>query len=208
MTGKIAGAAVADRDRRVGTVAGLHHERRHRLADNGAPAHDNNVRASRFDSIVHEHALYARRCTGREPVRMSDEQLADIHRMEPVHVLQRIDVPDHRVGIDVLWQRHLHENTVHRAVRVELLHEREQLRLRGARGQPNGLAGHARFTRRLLLRANIDRAPRVVANEHHGEPGCHAGFLEREDVRGDVRADELRQRDAVDQLRAGARGRN
>ena len=137
---------------------------------------------------------------------MSDQQLADVHRVESVDVLLRKDVIDNRVGIDLLRQRHLHEDAMYGIVGVEPLDEREELGLGGRRRQPDRLPRHAGLARRLLLAADVDRARRIVADQHHGEAGHDTPLAQRGDVGGDFRPNLLRQKRAVHQ--SGALRRN
>ena len=48
--------------------------------------------------------------------------------MKAVHVLGRIDAPDHGVWIDLLRQRHLDEDAMNAAIGVESIHDGQQLR--------------------------------------------------------------------------------
>ncbi len=73
--------------------------------------------------------------------------------------------------VDVIGQRHLHQDAVDRGIGIQPLDEAQELGLRGGVGQvvahrhePALLAGHA-------LVAHVDVRGRVVADEHHGEPG-------------------------------------
>ena len=59
--------------------------------------------------------------------------------MEPVHVLVRRDGVRHALLVDLPRERELHEDPVDRVVRVELVDEREDVRLRGVLGQPDVL---------------------------------------------------------------------
>jgi hypothetical protein len=108
---------------------------------------------------------------GSEAIGVPDEHLAHVHGMKAVHILVGRDVADHHVGIDVRRQRHLHEDAMHRVVRVEPLDEREQLGLRGGAGRrivsPCMPACRANFS---LLR-HVHGAGRIVAHQHHVRPG-------------------------------------
>ena len=56
-------------------------------------------------------------------------QPADIDRVEAVHVLGRVDRLDHRAGADLLGQRQLHQDAVHRRVGIEPRDHRQQFGL-------------------------------------------------------------------------------
>ena len=133
---------------------------------------------------------------------MADQQLAHILRMETIDILLRTNVPDDRVGIDVLGQRHLHEDAVHRGVTIQLLNERQQRRLGRISRQTNRSTRHARFARGLLLGAHVGRTGTIVANEDHCEPGHDTTFTQRGHVARHIRPDVGRDRLAVDQFSA------
>ena len=133
---------------------------------------------------------------------MTDQQLAHILRMEAIDILLRTNVPDDRVGIDVLGQRHLHENAVHRRVTIQLLDERQQRRLCRIGRQTNRATGHARFARRPLLGAHIGRTGDIVAHEDHRETGHDTTFTQRGHIARHIRPHVGRDRLAVDQFSA------
>ncbi len=120
--------------------------------------------------------------------------------MKAVHVLPRIDAPDDGVGVDLLGERHLHENAVDRGIGVELVHVREQLVLGRGGGQANRQAVHPRLLRGLPLAAHVHRARRVLAHEHDGESRTHAARDERRRVARHFGADVARDGRAVDEL--------
>ena len=103
---------------------------------------------------------------GAKPSFSPIEQLADVHRMEAVDVLVGTNAANDRVRIDLLRQRHLHEDSVNRRIVVQLVDDREQLVLRDRRRPTNRLAVHAELDARALLGADVDRARRIVADEH------------------------------------------
>ena len=62
---------------------------------------------------------------------LAEHDLADIHRVERVHVLDGIDRLDHRLVIKVLRKRQLYQDTVDILLPVEGSDEIEKLLLRG-----------------------------------------------------------------------------
>ncbi len=96
-------------------------ERSHRLADNVAPADDNAVLSRRIDARRAEELPNPGGRAGDESIPLPDEHLADVHRMEAVHILGGMDAPHHRVGIDLPGQRHLHEDAVDLRIGVQLI---------------------------------------------------------------------------------------
>jgi hypothetical protein len=133
---------------------------------------------------------------------VSDEQLADVLRMESVDILFRKNVADDRVGIDVPRQRHLHENAVHRGIRVEPLDQGKQFTLCRRCRKPDGVPGHPSGLRRLLLGADVRRARPVVADEHDGQAGHDAPRRQRGHVARDLVADGPGDGFAVDEFSA------
>ena len=71
---------------------------------------------------------------GRNAGRVADHELANVHRIEAVHVLGGIDPIEHPAGVDLLGQRQLDQDTMHRGIGVQPVD----------RGQQFGLAGFDR----------------------------------------------------------------
>jgi hypothetical protein len=74
----------------------------------------------------------ARRRARLEERVLPEQQLADVDRVKAVDVLAVIDRAENLVLVEVLRQRRLHEDAVHRGIGVELRDEREQLGLRSS----------------------------------------------------------------------------
>ena len=89
--------------------------------------------------------------------------------MQAVDVLGGIDGVDDGFGMDRFRQRQLHENAVHRGIRVELCDQRQQIGLRDIGRQPVLERRHAGGLGLLVLAADIDFAGGVVADQHHRE---------------------------------------
>ena len=96
---------------------------------------------------------------------------ARIHDMEPVHILIWVDGIDNLVGIDLGWQRQLHQNAMHGWILVELVYQRQQFSLQCRGRQAMLEAFHARFNRLLVLVAHIDLTGRIFPHQHHGQAG-------------------------------------
>ena len=107
-------------------------------------------------------ARHERRQPGREP--------AGIHRMEAVDVLAGLDRLDHPRRVDLRWERQLDEDSVDALVGVEVGRPAAAARpRRSCRGKVVREARHAGFGRRPVLRADINGAGRVLADQHGGE---------------------------------------
>ena len=103
---------------------------------------------------------------------LPDGEPPDIQRVEPVHVLGRIDRLEHGLGADLRRQRKLHQDAVDRRVGVEPADLCQQRRLGGVRGQADGADGDAGLVGGAVLGAHIDSAGGIVADQHHGQAGA------------------------------------
>ena len=127
---------------------------------------------------------------------------AGVHDMEAVDVLGRIDGRDHLGGVDLPGQRQLNEDSINVGIGVQLADELEQLVLGDGRRQIVREAGHSGFGGRAVLRADVDGARRILADQDRREPGCAAGAcFEFTHSRGDPVADRLGGGFSVDPLR-------
>ncbi len=199
---EVPGAAVAHRDRGISAGPSLHQQRGHRLPHDVAASDDHRLGTTRLHPAPQEQLDHPGGGTRHEPVGVSDEELADVHRMEPVNILFWKNVPNDRVGIDVPGQWHLHEDAVHGRIGVEPFDHREQCILTGGGRQANGFALHARGLGGFLLGADIGGAGGIVAHEHNGEPGYHAPRRQCDHVGCHFVADRFRDRFSIDQFSA------
>jgi hypothetical protein len=138
--------------------------------------------------------------TRREAILLTDEQLADVHRVEAIDVLVRPNAADDGIRVDVLRQRHLHQNSMHGRVGVQPVDAREQVFLRRRRGKPDRVARHPCLLARLALGADVDGTRRIITDKDDGEARRdptlpQPGYLAR-----DILAHAARDRDAVDAL--------
>ena len=145
----------------------------HRLADDiGAADHHRLEARQRRMHRLRQHDAAKRRAWRQR--RQAGGKPAGIDRMKAIDVLPRIDGIQHLLGIDLLRQRQLHQDAMHRRVGVELLHQRHQFGLVDAVRQPMIERLHAGFLRRLGLAADIGLARRIVAGQHDRKPGRNA----------------------------------
>ena len=135
----LAGARVADRDRRVAPGAVLQQQRRHGPPDDVGAAHDHRVPTRSVHAAPQQQLLDAVRGRGAETGGISDRDLAHILRMEAVHILRRGDPVQHALRVDLLRQRELDQDTVDPRIGVETVDEREQLGFARLRGQADRL---------------------------------------------------------------------
>ena len=121
--------------------------------------------------------------------------------MEAVHVLGGIDSQQHACFVDLKGQRELHQDPVDLGVRIEALHQTEQLRFGGV-GRERELARvEAQLASVPVLHADVDLARRILPDQDRGQPGHHAA-LGAEPLDSDLhlRPDLARDRVAVDEL--------
>ena len=153
--------------------------------------------------ILQQHDAAERRA-GYEAF-LPDAQPPDIDDVEAVHILVRVDRGDHHLLVDMLGQRQLDEDAVHRRIGVEHADQRQQLVLRRRLGQAVGGADHARRLGRLALGTDIDLARRVLADDHHRQPRlAPRRRLESGDQRRHAFTQRRRERLAVDDVRRHA----
>ena len=141
---------------------------RHRPADEVRGADDDAVLALRGDAGLLEQARHAVRRAGPHQ-RVAQRQPADVERMEAIDVLGRIDRLDDVAFVDVIGQRHLHQDAVDRVVGVHLLDQRQQLGLRGGVGQVVADRDDAAFLAGEALVAHVDLRGRIVAHQDDGQ---------------------------------------
>ena len=127
--------------------------------------------------------LAAQRRAGHEAARVAHGQLADVDRVEPVHVLGRVDGEHDRRFVDVLGRRRLHEDAVDRRVVVEPGDHVEQLGLGRLGGQFELDRVHPDLLAHAVLRADVGTRRWVVADEHHRQARGMATGLEGFDLR-------------------------
>ncbi|MNT93800.1 hypothetical protein D3C72_2353580 [compost metagenome] len=87
--------------------------------------------------------------------------------MEAVDVLGRVDGLQHRGFVDVLGQRQLHQDAVHRGVAIQLGDQRQHLGGAGLGRQAVFEGADARLAGAQHLVAHVHVAGRVVADQHH-----------------------------------------
>ena len=205
--GEVVGTAVTDRDRRVAAAGARgrlgREQQRQGPADDVAAADDHGVPAGGLDPGVDQHPLHPGGRAGDEP-RPALRQEAGVLRMEAVHVAVRRHRVEHGHAVDVRRQRQLHEDAVSRPVLLagDRPHERHDIgRVRGGR-HGNHLGVDADTCGGGGLALYVGGARRLVADEHHDEPGWasdHGG--EGPHLIRERRLDPLREGPAVEKPR-------
>ena len=108
---------------------------------------------------------------GGDKARQSDGELADVGRVEAVHVLPRVDRLDHLLRINVLGQRQLDDEAVEVVVRIELSDLLEQLLLCDVRLEAQGLAADPACLAGDHLIVHVGLAATIVADEYGDQSG-------------------------------------
>ena len=191
--GQVAGARVRDRH-----GAGVREqERRHRLADDVRAPDDHRLTPRQVAEMrAQEHQAAQGRAGHQRPA--SGAQEPDIRDVEAVHVLGGIDGAGHQRGLDVVGQRKLHQDAMHRRVGVEALDQAQKLLCVGLGREAVLEALHADLARALGLGADVDLARRILAHQHHGEARHDAEALQALDLCRHSRLERLGRRLAVD----------
>ncbi len=148
---QIAGLGVADAHRRLP----LHEHQRHRLADDVASAHDDDIAAFDLNVLLLQKAHHSVG-SARRKHRVADYQAADVVEMETIDVLVRGDGTQHAPHVDLWRQRQLHQDSMDVRIGVESLDRSHQLvGIDGVRIVQTGGA-HAHLGARLDLAADIN----------------------------------------------------
>ena len=91
--------------------------------------------------------------------------------MEAIHVFVGIDGVDNGVGINLVWQRQLHQDSVHIRIRVQLIDQTQQFSFARSVRELMLKGFHAGLERLLALVAHIDLACRILAYQHDRQAG-------------------------------------
>ena len=126
---------------------------------------------------------------------------AEAFRVEPVDVFGGHDALDDRLGIQVVRQRHLHEDAVHGGIGVQRIDERVELSLRRGRRQSVIEAPDAHLFAVALLHSHVARRGGIIADEHHSETRRHAARLKFAYPHSRALADRRRHLHAIDDRR-------
>ena len=124
--------------------------------------------------------------------------------MKAIDILVDGDAFDDPAHIDVRRQRQLHQDAVHRRIGIQARDQFEHLRFGriGRQGMVEGL--HAAFLASLDLVAHIDLRGRIHAHQNDREPGLQTARAQGRDAFAKPQTQRLRERLAVDDLRAHA----
>ena len=141
----------------------------HRLADDVRPADHHGLHPRQVAVKVAQQHQAAKRRAGHHGL-LPRPQQPHVRDVEAVDVLRRVDGVDDEVGIEVLRQRQLDEDAVHRRVGVQPRDERQKIGLGGLGGQLVLEGRHPGLGRLLALVADVDLARRVLAHQHDRKP--------------------------------------
>src|ERR1051326_4512315 len=166
---QVARLAVTDRDR------GVRIEQQHGggLADNIAAADHNRVLPGNGDAAALQD-LDASRRRARHQSRTLRGKIADIDRMKTIHVFLRRNGEQDAFGINLRWQRKLHQDAIYLVAAVEFFHDCEQSFRAHRFRWSNGLAVNAERVGGFGLVADVNFRRWIVAHQHCREAGPYA----------------------------------
>jgi len=143
---------------------------RQRFADDVRAAHHHRIKPG--ERSAHSLGKFdaADRRTRRER-RQARRQPSGIERMKAVDVLVRVDGGDHVRCVDLLRQRHLHQNAMDGAIGIEPLHQRYQFVLARGRGKMKVERLHAGLDHCARLAADIGLARGFSPTRTTANPG-------------------------------------
>ena len=130
--------------------------------------------------IMSEQLHNARRCAGRKR-EVADHDFSDIDGVKRVHILGGVDGKQYFFFIEMLRQRQLHKNAVHRRIGVQLGNQREQFIFACIRREGIHIRADADLLARAVLVAHIDLGCGVISDQHDTEPGNLPGFVCKSD---------------------------
>ena len=121
---------------------------------------------------------------------------ADVHRVQTVDVLVRVDLEQRGVEVDLRRSGVLHEITVDGRVGVEVTDRRDQVGLGRVVGEVDVRRAPAELLRLPLLDPDVALARGVAPDEDRAEPERVARLAQRLDARHEIREHGLRDRRA------------
>ena len=145
----------------------------YRLADNVAASDDHGFLSGNRNRAALQNLHDSGRGAWDEAWTLRGK-VAHVHGMEAVNVFGGIDRQQNFLGIDVRWQRQLHQDAVDFVAAVQVGDQREQL-FGGHTFRGRVLfAVKADLLRALYLAANVDLRCGVMSHQYHGESGTQA----------------------------------
>ena len=171
MRGQVPGAGVAEGHRRVLGTPGQ--QQAERAAHRRTPAdHHHLGPLQRYAVPAQQHDDAAR--GARQRAGVAEHQPAQVHRVQPVRVLARVDQLQHPLGVQVVRQRKLDEVTVAGRVGVQLGDGRLHVGLAGVRRQVTPDGGDAHLGTVPVLAVDVRLRAGIVPDQDRAEAGPHA----------------------------------
>ena len=164
--GQVGSLGMADGD---GGVFMEQHQR-HGLADDIAASHDDGAHTGDLDFVTFQHLDNAGGCT-RSRTGTSCSQVADVAGMETVDIFFGRNGQQDALGIDLRWQRHLHEDTVDLGPAIELVDDGEEFFRCDILGRREGFAVDTEIVGCLDFVADVDLGGGIVTGQDDGETG-------------------------------------
>mmetsp|Transcript_9467 Transcript_9467/g.19601 ORF Transcript_9467/g.19601 Transcript_9467/m.19601 type:complete len:394 (-) Transcript_9467:24-1205(-) len=172
--------------------------------DVGAPQHHRVLPLHRHPAAVQQLDAPLGRAGHEERLAALHAKGADVERVEAIDILLDADGAEDGGLVNVLGEGKLDEDAVHSRVRVEILHNLQELLLGDCLGQFLAERCNAALRALLLLHVNVRLRIAPGAHNHHGKTGYLASLLLQVcdlglDLLGDRRGDFL----AIDHLELG-----
>ena len=184
MRGDVARVRMAKRDRRVGVSGFLNQNGGHRFADDVPAAQDDDFHPFDFHLRPEEQLLHACRCAGDKTGGVAEHQLADVDRVETVHVLLRQDRRVHIGLIEMTRQRRLHQNAMDLQVGIELRDEFQQISFRSGLGQEVRDRSDGETGAHPLLHAHVNLRSGIIADPNESQARLHTALLQKRNALG------------------------
>ena len=156
----------------------------HGLADDIAAADDDGVRSVDGNMSFLEHFEAAVRRAGYHAL-LAQHQLADVERMEAVHVFERADVVENVffIGGQSVRQRQLEQEAVYLRAEIQFVDLGDELFFRGVFRHADDFGIDAELFTGAVLVAHVDLRGGIFAHDDDGEPRSNAIlFLDQIDI--------------------------
>jgi hypothetical protein len=135
---------------------------------------------------------------------MPEEHIPDLSPCESVDILDRIDTVDDGIGIDMRWERRLHDDTMDTRISTESRHLLLELYLTDSRRISIESKSHPHFMGSTLLHTDIGERCWIVSDEYYCESGscsCYEDLISdtsQDSGCDDMSVEDHRQAEIVD----------
>ena len=167
--GEVACARVGDCHGGVSARSAFHKQESHGFSNNHAASNHDRTLAGGLDASLLKQPDAPKRRAGHKTRWIFHRKLGDIHRMEPIHILARIDRQNDLRLVDLRRRRGLDKNAVNSRIRIEFGNEGQKRRLTCVGGKLVFHGMQAKLGSFAILRAHIGAGCGIIAYKHHGK---------------------------------------